>query len=67
MPYHLLIPTDHEIHDGIILSNRDKRTLLDKMVAQLNVIDIKKPDYFVADAYDSDHKMVTGLLDKGNH
>ena len=63
----MAVPLDVERHEGIILSNRDKRTLLDKMVAQLNAIDIKDPYYFVADAYYCNQKMVAGLLDKGNH
>jgi hypothetical protein len=39
------------IHEGLVWSNRDKRTLLDKMLGLLQILAIPDPCYFVADAY----------------
>jgi hypothetical protein len=55
------------IHEGLVWSNRDKRTLLDKMLDLLNILTIKVPFYLVADAYYAAGKMVHGLLAQGNH
>ena len=61
------VPLAVRIHEGLVWSNRDKRTLLDKMLGLLDILAIKAPFYFVADAYYSAGKMVSGLLDQGNH
>ena len=55
------------IHEGLVWSNRDKRTLLDKMLGLLDILALKAPFYFVADAYYAAGKMVSGLLKQGNH
>ena len=55
------------IHEGIVQSNRDKRTLLDKMIALLAILNVQQPFYFVADAYYASGKIVRGLLGQGNH
>jgi len=61
------VPLAVRIHEGLVWSNRDMRTLLDKMLALLGILDIKDPFYFVADAYYAAHKIVNGLLKNGNH
>jgi hypothetical protein len=61
------VPLAARIHEGLVWSNRDRRTLLDKMLALLGILDIKDSCYFVADAYYAAHKMVNGLLKDGNH
>ncbi len=61
------VPLAARIHEGIILSNRDRHTLLDKIIALLAIISLAKPFYFVADAYYASGKMVNGLLSQGNH
>jgi len=63
----LAVPLASRIHEGIVTTNRDKRTLLDKMIILLEVFDIDMPYYFVADAYYANGKTVKGLLGKGNH
>ena len=63
----LAIPLACRIHEGVVFSNRDKRTLLDKMILLLDTLDMKEPFYFVADAYYASGKIVRGLLAKGNH
>jgi hypothetical protein len=61
------VPLAVRIHEGLVWSNRDKRTLLDKMLGLLDILAIKVPFYFVADAYYAAGKMVNGLLKQGNH
>ncbi len=45
------IPLTCRIHAGVVFSNRDKRTLLDKMILLIDSLGIPEPFYFVADAY----------------
>ena len=61
------LPLACRIHEGVVFSNRDKRTLLDKMILLLNSLGIEEPCIFVADAYYATGKIVRGLLAKGNH
>ncbi len=61
------VPLAVRIHEGLVWSNRDRRTLLDKMLALLGIVAIKDPFYFVADAYYAARKIVNGLLDQNNH
>jgi len=61
------LPLAVRIHEGLVWSNRDRRTLLDKMLALLGIIAIQDPFYFVADAYYAARKIVNGLLDQNNH
>jgi hypothetical protein len=61
------VPLAVRIHEGLVWSNRDKRTLLDKMLGLLDILAIEAPFYFVADAYYAAGKMVSGLLEQGNH
>ncbi len=61
------VPLVMRIHEGIVQSNRDQRTLLDKMIALLVILKVTQPFYFVADAYYASGKIVRGLLGQGNH
>jgi hypothetical protein len=61
------LPLACRIHEGTVFSNRDHRTLLDKMILLLDSLDLKEPFYFVADAYYASGKIVRGLLAHGNH
>ena len=61
------VPLAVRIHEGLVWSNRDKRSLLDKMLGLLDILAIEAPFYFVADAYYAAGKMVSGLLEQGNH
>jgi hypothetical protein len=61
------VPLASRIHEGIVLSNRNRRTLLDKMVLLLDSLCIGQSFYFVADAYYASRKLIRGLLDNGNH
>lgn len=61
------LPLACRIHEGTVFSNRDQRTLLDKMILLLDSLGLKEPFYFVADAYYASGKVVRGLLAQGNH
>jgi len=59
------IPLVSRIHEGVVFSNRDKRTLPKKMAALLESLCIKEPCYFVADAYYACKTTIRGLLESG--
>ena len=61
------LPLACRIHEGVVFSNRDRRTLLDKMILLIESLGLKEPFYFVADAYYASGKIVRGLLANGNH
>src|ERR1700693_5187117 len=61
------LPLACRIHEGTVFSNRDQRTLLDKMILLLDSLGLNQPFYFVADAYYASGKVVRGLRDQGNH
>jgi hypothetical protein len=61
------VPLAARIHEGLVWSNRDRRTLLDKMLGLLDILAITAPFYFVADAYYATGKIVGGLVKQGHH
>jgi hypothetical protein len=61
------VPLTCRIHEGVVFSNREKRTLLDKMILLVDALDMDEPFIFVADAYYAAGKIVRGLLGRGNH
>jgi hypothetical protein len=61
------VPLGMRIHEGLVWSNRNRRTLLDKMLSLINMLDVCEPFYFVGDAYYAAGKMAEGLLAQGNH
>jgi hypothetical protein len=61
------VPLACRIHEGVVFSNRDKRTLMDKMILLLDSLGMSEPFYFVADAYYANGKIVRGLLAAGSH
>ena len=63
----MALPLAARIHEGAVFSNRDKRTLLDKMVLLLMDLKMKRPFTLVADAYYASKKVITPLLKKGCH
>src|ERR1022692_3979826 len=60
------LPLACRIHEGTVFSNRDHRTLLDKMILLIDSLEIKEPFYFVADASYATGNIVRGLLAHGN-
>ena len=63
----LALPLVARIQEGVVFSNRDHRSLLDKMVLLLDSLGLQQSYYFVADAYYAAGKLVRGLLAHGNH
>jgi len=61
------VPLACRIHEGVVFSNRDKRTLMDKMILLIDSLGMSEPFYFVADAYYANGKIVRGLLATGSH
>jgi hypothetical protein len=61
------VPLISRIHEGVVVSNRDKKTLLDKMIAIIESLGLDQPFYFIADAYYASGKIVRKLLKNGNH
>jgi len=63
----LAVPLATVIHEGVVFSNRDKRTLLDKLVLLLASLAITIPHYLVADRYYTSAKVIIPLLKCGQH
>ena len=63
----LAVPLAMRIHEGLIWSNRDKRTLLDKMLTPIGILEIGQLFYFVTDAYYASGKIINGLLEQNQH
>lgn len=63
----LAVPVTAQIHEGVVWSNRHRRTLLDKLSALLVAQEWEEALTIVADAYYAAGKFVRGLLGKGHH
>jgi hypothetical protein len=61
------LPLTARIHEGVVFSNRDQRTLLDKLLLLLAALQLPEPVLLVADAYYACGKIIGGLLDGGGH
>lgn len=61
------VPLILRIHEGIVWSNRHWKTLLDKMLSLLGIVDIGEAFYFVGDAYYAARKIIVGLRQYDNH
>lgn len=63
------VPLTSRIHEGLVFSNRDTRTLLDKLVALLFSITRvwNRQVVLVADAYYASGKIIRPLLAQGHH
>ena len=63
------VPLVARIHEGLVYTNRDHRTILDKMVALLLEISgiCDRKLLLVADAYYANQSVIRPLLKKGHH
>jgi hypothetical protein len=61
------LPLICRIHEGLVFSNRQSRSLLDKMVDLLNSLMLDMPFYCALDAYYCSKVIVRGLLKCGGH
>jgi hypothetical protein len=62
-------PLTSKIHEGLVFSNRCRRSLLDKLVAMFLPVAalLDEPALLVADAYYASRKVILPLLAKGHH
>jgi hypothetical protein len=63
----LAIPLVCRIHEGLVFSNRDQRTLLDKFLTMIDNLLIQAPFYLVLDAYYASGTIVRELLANNQH
>jgi len=61
------LPLIARIHEGVVFSNFDQSTLLDRALTLLESLRLPGPLYLVADAYYAAGKIVRGLLERGDH
>jgi len=63
------VPLASRIHEGVVFSNRHKRTLLDKLAALfLEIVGVAEtPGILVADAFYASRKVIRPLLGQGAH
>jgi hypothetical protein len=64
---YLAVPVAARIHEGVVWSNRDRRTLLDKLGALLVGLPWAQPVTVVADAYYAAAKFARSLLAQDHH
>src|SRR5271166_6118304 len=64
---YLAVPLAARIHEGVVWSNRDRRTLLDKLSALLLGLPWDQAVTVVADAYYAAAKFARALLAHGHH
>ena len=60
------VPLSIRIHEGVVFSNRCKKTLLDKMLTLIDTVNSGEPCYFVADAYYAARPIAVGLRRRGS-
>ena len=61
------VPLSARIHEGLLFSNRDQRTLPKKFLSLVGALAIAGPVYLVADAYYACCTMALGLIQTGSH
>ncbi len=61
------VPLTARIHEGLVFSNRDRRTLLDKLLLLLAALQLPEPVLLLADAYYACRKIIDGLHQQGGH
>ena len=63
----LAIPLAGRIHEGVVFTNRDHRSLLDKLILLINSLGIELPFYLIADTYYAAANVIRPLLATGQH
>jgi hypothetical protein len=61
------VPLACRIHEGVVFTNRDHRSLLDKLVLLVNSLAVTLPFYLVADTYYAAANIIRPLLKGGQH
>jgi hypothetical protein len=65
--HHHAIPISARIHEGVVFTNRDHRTLLDKLLLLVGELHLAEPVVLIADAYYACGKIIRGLLAQDGH
>ena len=63
----IAMPLTATVHEGVVFSNRDKRSLLDKMASLVFELEINEKFILLADAYYASRKIILPLLKRGCH
>jgi hypothetical protein len=63
----IAVPLVCRIHEGVVFSNRDHRSLLDKLILLVNSLTLPFPFYMVADTYYAAAPIIKPLLKAGQH
>jgi len=63
----LAVPLACRIHEGVVFSNRDHRSLLDKLILLVNSLVMTLPFYVIADTYYAAASIIRPLLKAGQH
>ena len=63
----LAVPLACRIHEGVVFSNRDHRSLLNKLILLVDSLALSLPFYLVADTYYAAANMILPLLKAGQH
>ena len=63
----LAVPLACRIHEGVVFTNRDHRSLLDKLILLVNALALTLPYYLVADTYYAAANIIRPLLKTGQH
>jgi hypothetical protein len=61
------VPLACRIHEGVVFTNRDHRSLLDKLVLLVNALALTLPFYLIADTYYAAANVIRPLLKAGQH
>ena len=64
------VPLIARIHEGLVFTNRDPKTLLDKLVLMISSLNLQKLGYYftlIVDNYFASGKVIKPLLAEGNH
>lgn len=63
----IALPLAARLHEGVIFTNRDRRTLLDRMNELMESLGIEERFYLLADAYYACRKIGRALVVRGSH
>jgi hypothetical protein len=61
------VPLACRIHEGVVFTNRDQRSLLDKLIGLVWSLAVDLPCYVVTDTYYAAAKIIRPLLKAGQH
>lgn len=62
----LAVPLAARIHEGVVLSNRDRRTTHDHLLVLLDSLALPEPVYLVLDAYYANSKILGGMAKRAH-